>query len=151
MKKSKKAVASALLKLCCRALDEKKAGDLRVFDVSEQSSITDYLVIATATSEPHLRALRVELEKAVDASGARTVGVDAARESGWVVVDLFDVMVHLFLESHRSHYGLERLWKDAVELSPGDLVATDAAPTAQPKPARRRPAKKKPVVRRKKS
>ena len=52
-----------LVKLCCRVLDNKKAGELTVLDVSEQSSITDYLIVATATSEPHLRALRVELEK----------------------------------------------------------------------------------------
>ncbi len=147
MKKPKKAVASALVKICVRALDEKKAGDLRVFDVSEQSSITDYLVIATATSEPHLRALRVELEKAVDASGARTVGVDAARESGWVVVDLFDVMVHLFLGSHRSHYGLERLWKDAVDLPLAELLAADP----KPKTGTKRLVKSKAVVRRKRA
>ena len=66
--KEKSVSALELVKLCCRALEEKKAVDLRVLDVSEQSSITDYLVIATGSSEPHLRALRVELEKAIDAS-----------------------------------------------------------------------------------
>ena len=115
MKKTKTA-SRELLKICCRALDEKKAGDLRVFDVSEQSSITDFLILATATSDPHLRALRVELEKVVDAAKTRIVGIDAARESGWVVVDLFDVMVHLFLPDQRSHYALEMLWKDATEI-----------------------------------
>ena len=123
MKKSKKTPAFELLKTCCRALDEKKAGDLRVFDVSEQSSITDYLVVATATSDPHLRAMRVELEKAVDATKTRIVGIDAAHESGWVVVDLFDVMVHLFVAERRTHYALERLWKDATEIPLKELVA----------------------------
>src|SRR5690606_16117313 len=73
-----------LVKLCCRALDEKKAIDLRVLDVSEQSSITDYLVIATGNSEPHLRALRIELEKALDASHTRIVGMEIVQESGWI-------------------------------------------------------------------
>jgi len=83
MKKTKTA-SRELLKICCHALDEKKAGDLRVFDVSEQSSITDFLILATATSDPHLRALRVELEKVVDASKTRIVGIDAgARAAGW--------------------------------------------------------------------
>ncbi|MCR6654634.1 MAG: ribosome silencing factor [Opitutus sp.] len=94
--KGKSSSSLELVKLCCRALDEKKAGDLRVLDVSEQSSITDYLVIATGTSEPHLRALRIELEKAIDASHTRIVGMETAQESGWLVVDAFDVMVHLF-------------------------------------------------------
>lgn len=143
MKKPKKSASSDLMKLCCRALDEKKAGDLRVFDVSEQSSITDYLILATATSEPHLRALRIELEKAVDASKTRIVGIDAAQESGWVVVDLFDVMVHLFLPEQRSHYALEMLWKDATEVPATTPVVTGAKPKAAKKKvksaAKRRP------------
>ena len=65
--KSKKLAALELAKMCCRVLDAKKADSLTVLDVSEQSSITDFLVLATATSEPHLRALRIELEKTLDA------------------------------------------------------------------------------------
>jgi ribosome-associated protein len=124
-----------LVKLCCRALDEKKAGDLRVLDVSEQSSITDYLVLATGTSEPHLRALRVELEKAIDASRTRILGMEIPQDSGWLVIDAFDVMVHLFLPDMRDKYGLENLWKDAVEVSVPALFE-------QPKAAAKRPAKK---------
>src|SRR5687768_14966402 len=115
--KSKKAATLDVVKLCCRVLDEKKAGELAVLDVSAQSSITDYLVLATATSEPHLRALRVELEKALDAARIRIVGMETAQESGWLVIDAFDVMVHLFLKDPRERYGLERLWRDATEVS----------------------------------
>ncbi|MEO7700424.1 MAG: ribosome silencing factor [Opitutus sp.] len=113
-----------LVKLCCRALDEKKAIDLRVLDVSEQSSITDYLVLATGNSEPHLRALRVELEKAIDASKTHIVGMEVAQDSGWIVVDAFDVMVHIFSPDTREKYGLENLWKDAVEVSVPKLLTT---------------------------
>jgi ribosome-associated protein len=111
-----------LLKLCCRALMEKKAGDLRVLDVGAESSITDYLVLATATSEPHLRALRGELEFALKSAHTRLVGLEAAEQSGWTVVDAFDVIVHLFLPAQREHYGLESLWKDAVPVSVGALL-----------------------------
>ena len=90
--KEKSVSALELVKLCCRALEEKKAGDLRVLDVSEQSSITDYLVIATGRSEPHLRALRVELEKAIDASKTHIVGMEISQDSGWIVVDAFELM-----------------------------------------------------------
>lgn len=126
-----------LVKLCARALDEKKAEDLRVLDVREQSSITDYLVLATGNSEPHLRALRVELEKAIDASGTRIVGMDIAPDSGWLVVDAFDVMIHIFTAENRKKYRLENLWKDAVELSVPDLLAR---PVAKKKPAVRKKA-----------
>jgi len=105
-----------LLKHIVRALDEKKAEDLRVLDVSKQSSITDYLVLANGNSEPHLRALRVELEKALDAEKARILGMDTGRSSGWIVVDAFEVMVHLFTTENRNKYRMETLWKDATEL-----------------------------------
>ncbi len=99
--KSKKTAALELAKLCCRVLDGKKADGLSVLDVSEQSSITDFLVIATATSEPHLRALRIELEKALDAGRVHLVGMESALECGWMVIDAFDLMVHLFLAEAR--------------------------------------------------
>ncbi len=131
-----------LVKLCCRALDDKKASDLRVLDVSEQSSITDYLVLATGTSSPHLRALRVELEKVIDASHTHIVGMEAPQDSGWFVVDAFDVMVHLFTTETRGKYGLENLWKDAVEVSVPKLLAVPKPrKTAARKPAAKPAAK----------
>ncbi len=132
-----------LVKLCCRALDEKKAIDLRVLDVSAHSSITDYLVIATGSSEPHLRALRIELEKAIDASGTRIVGMETVQESGWIVVDAFDVMVHIFAPDTRTRYGLENLWKDAVEISVPKLLAV---PKPRKPAAARKTTKKKTVT-----
>ena len=140
MTKPKNTAAWETLKVCCGVLDDKKAGDIKVFDVAAQSSITDYLVLATATSEPHLRALRIELEKALDAQGTRIVGVEMAQESGWVVIDIFDVMVHLFLGPTREHYSLDRLWRDAAEV-PVAKVLRKSAPTPAPRAPRKRAAK----------
>jgi len=140
--KGKKSNALQLVKLCCQALDEKKAVDLQVLDVSEQSSITDYLVVATGTSEPHLRALRVELEKAIDASRNRIVGMETAQESGWIVVDVFDVMVHLFTPDTRAKYGLENLWKDAVDVSVPKLLGVVAKPKTKIAAKKRKKAAK---------
>ena len=120
--KTKTSPALATVRTCCRVLDDKKAGDLTVLDVSVQSSITDYLIIATATSAPHLRALRNDLEKALDVENVRLVGVERAQESGWVVIDAFDVMVHLFLAPVRERFGLERLWRDATELAVSKIL-----------------------------
>jgi ribosome-associated protein len=136
-----------LVKLCCHALDEKKAVDLRVLDVSEQSSITDYLVLATGTSDPHLRALRVELEKVLDSTHTRIVGMETVQESGWIVVDAFDVMIHVFASDVRAKYALENLWKDAVEVSVPQLLAPARPPAAAPK--RRAPRAKNPPKTRK--
>ena len=142
--KLNQAESLGLARLCCRALDEKKAGDLRVIDVSGLSSITNFLVIATATSEPHVRALRVELEKALDASKTQIVGVETASESGWTVMDAFDVMVHIFTAETRARYRLEHLWRDGDDIPLKRLLADSNRPAA-----RRVKAKKKPTAKRK--
>ena len=126
------AASLALAKLCHEVLEEKKGEDLQILDVSEKSSITNYLVLATATSEPHLRALRVEVQRALATAQTRLVGVETAQESGWTVLDAFDVMVHLFSREQRENYSLEQLWRDAEEV-----------PLAKAKaPAKRRPKAK---------
>jgi ribosome-associated protein len=140
--KSKKSGALDLVRLCWGVLDDKKAEDLKVLHVGPQSSITDYLVIATATSQPHLRALRVELEKAMDGVGARIVGMETAQESGWLVIDSFDVMIHLFLKETREHFGLERLWRDAAEVEAATLTGK---PPARKSPSRPKSPGKRPV------
>lgn len=144
--KSKPSATLELVRLCCRVLDDKKAADLAVLDVSAQSSITDFLVLATATSEPHLRALRVELEKALDSHQVRLVGMETAQESGWLVIDAFDVMIHLFLAETRERYGLERLWRDAVDVPLARLLQPEKrkSRTAKPRSAgARKPAARK--------
>jgi ribosome-associated protein len=145
--KLNKADSLELARLCCRALDEKKAGDLRVIDVTDLSSITNYLVIATGTSEPHVRALRVELEKALDAAKARIVGTETASEGGWTVMDAFDVMVHIFTPETRSRYKLEHLWRDGDDISVKGLLTGKKIPAKKKVPAK----KKKPAAKKKKT
>jgi len=141
-----------LVKQCCRALDEKKAGKVRILDVRDISSITNYLIIATATSDPHVRALRVELEKVLDAAKAHIVGIDTSRESGWTVVDAFDVMIHIFAPEMRTRYGLEKLWRDAREITLEEVLADKAlAVKKAAKPAKKIQAKKKRVSAKRKS
>jgi ribosome-associated protein len=144
---------SEVLRIVCRALDDKKAEDLRILDVSAQSSITDHLVLATGTSEPHLRALRVELEKVLDAAKIRIVGMDTEQGSGWLVVDAFDVMVHLFTRQTRELYRLETLWKDALDLPLAGVLEGRLEPKAPAAPVKRKtaPAKKAPKAAAKKA
>ncbi len=117
-----------LLKMLVRALDGKKAEDLRVLEVRAQSSITDYLVLATGTSEPHLRALRIEMEKVLDSAGAQIVGVESRPGSGWTVFDSFDIMVHLFTAENREKYRLDLLWRDAIDIPVAGLMEERAVP-----------------------
>lgn len=132
-----------LLKKLVRALDDKKVGDLRVLKVSAKSTITDYLVLATGNSEPHLRALRIEVERVLDEAKQPIAGMEAGTYgSGWTVVDAYQIMTHLFTPEQRENYALEKLWKDAQVLSVAELVAQPK--TAQP--AIKKTVKKKAVA-----
>ena len=106
----------AVVKKCFKVLDDKKADNLKILDVRGKSPITNYFIIATATSEPHLRALGNELEKTLKDLGVSAIGRDYNTSSGWVVVDGFDFMAHIFLPEQRGMYGIESLWKDADEI-----------------------------------
>lgn len=116
-----------LLAPIVRALDEKKVEDLAVIDVTGLSSVTDYLVIATGNSEPHLRALRIAVEKVLDESGAPIAGRDTGNFSGWVVIDAFQIMVHVFTERKRDAYSLEMLWRDGRRMDVDALLKPPAA------------------------
>lgn len=110
-----------LIGVCCQALDDTKAADIAILNVSAQSSITNFLILATANSEPHLRALKRDLDKALKDHKVKILGVDEGRETGWSVVDAFDVMIHLFTPEMRETYSLETLWKDALPVAIEDL------------------------------
>lgn len=114
------AEALAQVETCCRALDDKKAADIRVLKVGEVTSVADYFVIASGTSAPHLRALRQAVADALREAGEH-VNLDANEESGWVVLDAYDVMVHLFTPEQRQRFGLESLWKDAEKVELPEL------------------------------
>lgn len=107
----------ALLRTLVSALEDKKAEQLKVLHVSGVSNITDFLILATGNSEPHLRALRIEAEKVLDAAKVKIAGMEQGGfNSGWTVVDAYQVMVHLFTPEQRQNYALDKLWKDAAEV-----------------------------------
>lgn len=140
----------ALLRTLIAALEEKKAADLKVLHVGGVSDITDYLVLATGNSEPHLRALRIEAEKVLDAAKIKIAGLDQGGfGSGWTVLDAYQIMVHLFTAEQRGNYALEKLWKDAPDV---DLKTLDAKPVTRAKPKGKKAAASAastPVARRK--
>ena len=111
---------SKQLALLCRDLaDNKKAEDLLVLDVNSISSITDYFVIVSGTSEPHLRAIAHEITDTLrDDHGIRPRAEDGVLQTGWLVIDFFDVIVHVMRKEARERYDLESLWGDAKKIKP---------------------------------
>ncbi|MEO1857315.1 MAG: ribosome silencing factor [Rubritalea sp.] len=102
---------------CARAVAENKAEDIRVIDVKGLSSITDYMVVCSGNSLPHLKALMRDTEVIVqEKHDAKPYSGEGRAETKWVVLDYFDVMVHIMHVDSRVEYDLENLWPDAQEV-----------------------------------
>jgi ribosome-associated protein len=80
------------------------------------SSVTDFYVVATGTSSPHLKALLSELQHRLKADGVASYRRSGAPESGWVVLDYVDTVIHVFAREAREYYAIESLWKDAKQV-----------------------------------
>lgn len=103
----------------CRALaDDKKAEDIVVLDVHELSTVTDYFVVVTGTSEPHLRAIASNVADTLATDhGIRATAMDGSPKGNWVVLDYFDVIVHVMRKETREKFDLEGLWSDAPRVA----------------------------------
>ena len=111
----------ANLKLSCDSLLDKKAQDLKLLYFGEKSPLTDCFIIATGTSDPHLKALRNNMEKALKENGIETLSRERFKPGGWLILDAIDFVVHLFSKEQRENYALEHLWKDAEEIKLSEL------------------------------
>src|ERR1700734_1510186 len=114
-----------LAQLCSEFADNKKAENLVVLDVRKVSSVTDYFVAASGTSEPHLRAIVSEItDELREKHDVRPTRVDGHTGGAWVVLDFFDVIVHVMRADVRERYDLESLWGDAARLKPRKTAKT---------------------------
>lgn len=109
----------------CQSLQDKKALDIVVLDVSKTSSITSYLIIATATSNTHARALLDATSESMANLGIVPFHKEGYGQSDWVVVDFGDFIVHIFTESLREYYNLEKLYQDGKNLRKFDSILKD--------------------------
>ncbi|HIT53587.1 MAG TPA: ribosome silencing factor [Candidatus Fimivicinus intestinavium] len=110
-----------LVKAAVHALDEKKAEDIEVIQITELSVVADYFVIANGTSNTHVRALAGEVEDALLKQGVE-VGHIEGRATGWILLDYGSVVVHVFHKESREYYNLERLWADGKVVDIQDML-----------------------------
>lgn len=114
--------SKALSDLVVEALEDVKARDIVKLDVSELTTVTDYMVVASGTSNRHVKALADAVAEKAREAGHKPAGVEGESGSEWVLLDLGDALVHVMLPSVREFYNLEKLWS----ISPaGDILATD--------------------------
>ena len=96
-------------------LDKKKAEDIKAIEVTEQTIVADYFVIATGTSSTHVKSLADEVEYELSQLGVQNGHIEG-RDTGWVLLDYGAVLIHVFDKESREYYNLERLWTDASEV-----------------------------------
>ena len=93
-----------------KALEDRKGGDVKVYDVRGRSSLADFFVVATGSAAPLLKALVGESQSVMKAEGVASYRTSGDPESGWIVVDYVDVGVHVFSPEARAYYALEKSW-----------------------------------------
>lgn len=99
-----------MLSLVTASLDDDKAEDVVVIDLAGKTTIADYMVVASGTSSRHISAMAEHLLEKMKAQGEGPAAVEGAGQSEWVLIDLGDVVVHLFRPEVRAFYAIERLW-----------------------------------------
>ena len=109
--------AESKARRAARAALDKRAGDLVVLDVQRVSSVTDYFLICSGKSTTHLETITDAIRAELRGEGINVLHAEGVAESGWVLLDYGDVLMHVFLEDTRLYYALERLWGDAPALS----------------------------------
>jgi ribosome-associated protein len=109
----------ALADLAETALDDLKGVDVRRIDVRDRTSITDVIVIASGTSERHVRSLADRVVERAKEAGVKPLGVEGERGGDWLLIDLGDVVVHVMSREKRDFYNLEKLWSMEAEPSAG--------------------------------
>jgi ribosome-associated protein len=107
--------AEEIVELTKLALEDVKAQDILVIDVRDKNSITDFMVIATGTSNRQISAMREKVRELVKAKGVKPLGEEGAGDSDWVLLDLDTVVVHMMTAASRQFYDLERLWQGAEQ------------------------------------
>jgi ribosome-associated protein len=106
--------ANELKEIVVDALEDLKGVDIKVLDVRGKSDVTDILVIGSGTSTRQIGALAENVREKVKERGIQPFGVEGDQNSGWVLVDLGDVVVHVMLPETRDFYNLEKLWGDSA-------------------------------------
>ena len=115
-----------LAKACARAADEMQAEDIRVWDLRGLSSLTDFMIVCSGNSMPHLRAILRDIGRIVeDQYGVKPHQAEGRADTRWVVLDFIDVMVHVMHQEMRDLYALEQLWGDAKEVQWKDEEAAE--------------------------
>ena len=102
--------------LAIQALEEKKAEDIQIIDISEISAIADYFIIANGTNRSQIQALADGVEEKLGRAGVQFKQMEGYDTANWILMDFLDIVVHIFDKDNRAFYDLERIWRDGKQI-----------------------------------
>ena len=108
--------------IAAKALEDKKAKDVKILKTAEQTVLADYFVICSGSTAPHIKALVDEVDRKLSEAGEPPIRREGLRSDIWVLMDFGSVIVHVFTEEARKFYNLERLWSDSEEVTLSSLL-----------------------------
>lgn len=114
-------ISRKMAKLAIEALEDKKAEDIKVIDISEVSVIADYFIIAGGTNRSQIQALADNVDEKLGRAGHPSKQVEGYDTANWILMDFGDVIVHVFDKENRLLYDLERIWRDGQQVDPSDI------------------------------
>lgn len=110
-----------MAKIAVQALEDKKAKDVRILDISAVSVLADYFLIASGTNKNQVQAMVDNVEEELHKAGFSPKQVEGYQTANWVLLDYGDIIVHVFDEENRLFYDLERIWRDGALIEAKDL------------------------------
>lgn len=110
-----------MAKLAIQALEDKKAEDISVIDISSVSVLADYFIIANGSNRSQIQAMIDNVEERLGRSGAELKQIEGYDTANWVLMDYGDIIVHVFDRDNRLFYDLERIWRDGKKIDPAEL------------------------------
>ena len=111
--------------LAVEALEDKKAEDIRVIDISEVSPLADYFIIANGTNRNQVQALADNVEELLGRLGYERRPIEGYDSANWSLLDFKDIIIHVFDKESRSFYDLERIWREGKEVTEEDLKSAE--------------------------
>lgn len=110
-----------MTKTAVRAMEDRKAVDIRIIDISRISTLGDYFVIASGTNRTQVQAMADAVDEALGKAGVSPKNTEGYQTAHWILMDYGDIVIHIFDEENRRFYDLERIWRDGREVSVEEL------------------------------
>ena len=110
-----------MLNTAYKALDDKKAYDIKILDIKKISSIADYMVIADGTNKNQVQAMCDAVTEEMGKAGFLSKSIEGYSEGGWILLDYYDIIIHIFSDEARRFYDIERIWSDGKYVDISEL------------------------------